>query len=46
MEPILDTETGDQASLIDNIVDYHSRLYPLHNDRAIKNLFVGPPTRP
>jgi hypothetical protein len=41
MEPILDTETGDQASLIDNIVDYHSRLYPLHNDRAIKNLFVG-----
>ena len=43
MEPILDTETGDQASLIDNIVDYHSRLYPLHNDRAIKNLFVGSP---
>lgn len=43
MEPILDTETGNQASLIDNIVDYHSRLYPLHNDRAIKNLFVGSP---
>ena len=43
MEPILDTETEYQASLIDNIVDYHSRLYPLHNDREIKNLFVGPP---
>jgi hypothetical protein len=46
MEPILDTRTGNQASLIDNIVDYHGRLYPLHNDRALKDLFVGTRTGP
>lgn len=39
MEPILDTESGAE-SLITNIVDYHTRLYALQRDRAIKNLFV------
>ncbi len=45
MQPILDTKTGNQGSLIGNIVDYHGRLYAQQHDRAIKDLFVTSSTK-
>lgn len=40
MRPILDTKNGNQASLVDNIVDYYGRLFDLHPERTIKDLFA------
>ncbi|MGE0395088.1 MAG: right-handed parallel beta-helix repeat-containing protein [Kofleriaceae bacterium] len=40
MDPILDTKNTSQNSLVDNIVDYHARIFNRHSQSAITDLFT------
>lgn len=40
LRPVLDTKNSSQGSLVDDIVDYHDRLFALHSERAITDLFT------
>jgi hypothetical protein len=40
MDPILDTKNSPQFSLVDNIVDYHGRIFDRHSESAITDLFT------